>query len=336
MGSAGMDQRGNIGMGYSFGGTPNFAGQRFAARMAGDPPGVLGFQETVLAQGEDAQTSGNRWEDYATTAMDPSDDCTFWYVGDYVKKGATTYSTRIGALRLPGCLRGTVSGVAYMDLNHNGKRDKDEPGIKGREIAYTGAESGKAVTDGDGAYSMSLGADPVYADPVYTVKANTIHLKAGDVVTIDFPEACTTTSSGAENAKFWMSNKGQDAVDHHYGEWKKLINGSLYLTTGDGARFIPKKYAQFRTWLHKPPSPVQAAQAVAGLNAEAGTMDGKASVHDPVVGDWVSIHNLIKRVSDAFLARNQSALGAYKTVLDDLNGNKATITPSDAGKCGEK
>jgi hypothetical protein len=35
--------------------------------------------------------------------MDPSDDCTFWYVGDYLRAGAESYSTRIGAFRLPGC-----------------------------------------------------------------------------------------------------------------------------------------------------------------------------------------------------------------------------------------
>jgi hypothetical protein len=35
--------------------------------------------------------------------MDPSDDCTIWYVGDYLRKGATNYSTRIGAFRMPGC-----------------------------------------------------------------------------------------------------------------------------------------------------------------------------------------------------------------------------------------
>jgi hypothetical protein len=44
-----------------------------------------------------------RWEDYTQTAIDPSDDCTIWYVGDYYKKDATNYSTRIGAFRLPGC-----------------------------------------------------------------------------------------------------------------------------------------------------------------------------------------------------------------------------------------
>ena len=103
MGSIGIDRRGNIGIGYSFGGTPNFAGQRFAARLAGDPPGRLTLHETVLVQGEAAQTNTLRWEDYTTTAMDPSDDCTFWYAGDYVKKDAASYSSRIGAFRLPGC-----------------------------------------------------------------------------------------------------------------------------------------------------------------------------------------------------------------------------------------
>jgi hypothetical protein len=105
MGSIAMDRQGNIGIGYSFGGTPNFAGQRFAARLANDPLGELSLHETVLVQGEASQTTTIRWEDYTTTAMDPSDDCTFWYVGDYMKKDATSYSTRIGAFRLPGCGR---------------------------------------------------------------------------------------------------------------------------------------------------------------------------------------------------------------------------------------
>jgi hypothetical protein len=103
MGSIGMDRNGNIGIGYSFGGAPNFPGQRFAARMAKDPPGVMSMREAILAEGQASQTTTIRWEDYATTAMDPSDDCTFWYVGDYLKAGATSYSTKIGAFRAPGC-----------------------------------------------------------------------------------------------------------------------------------------------------------------------------------------------------------------------------------------
>jgi hypothetical protein len=101
--SIAMDRKGDIGVGYSFGGIPNYAGQRFAARREGDPKGMLSFHETVLASGEAAQKNTLRWEDYTTTAMDPSDDCTFWYVGDYLQTGDENYRTKIGSFRVPGC-----------------------------------------------------------------------------------------------------------------------------------------------------------------------------------------------------------------------------------------
>jgi CTP synthase (UTP-ammonia lyase) len=103
MASPAIDRFGNIAIGYSFGGTPHFAGQRFAARLAGDPLGVLTLRETVLVEGEAAQDAV-RWEDYTQTAIDPSDDCTIWYVGDYLRKGNDAYSSKIGAFRLPGCV----------------------------------------------------------------------------------------------------------------------------------------------------------------------------------------------------------------------------------------
>ena len=108
--SPAMDRFGNIGIGYSYGGPTVFPGQRFTGRVPSDPKNQLTMQEAVLASGE-APDNGRggagsqRWEDYAQTAVDPSDDCTIWYVGDYVKQGATTYTSRIGAFRLPGCGR---------------------------------------------------------------------------------------------------------------------------------------------------------------------------------------------------------------------------------------
>lgn len=103
MASPAIDARGNIGIGYSFGGMTHFVGQRFAGRLSDDPLGILTLHEVVLVEGEAAQTNSKRWEDYTQTAIDPTDDCTIWYVGDYLKKGATNYSTRIGAFRMPGC-----------------------------------------------------------------------------------------------------------------------------------------------------------------------------------------------------------------------------------------
>ncbi|MEZ5317683.1 MAG: hypothetical protein R2752_09810 [Vicinamibacterales bacterium] len=103
MASPAMDKLGNIGIGYSYGGADAPPGQRFAGRLAGDPPGRLTLGETVLVEGEGVQTNTLRWEDYSQTAVDPSDDCTIWYVGDYYRKDASSYTTKIGGFRMPGC-----------------------------------------------------------------------------------------------------------------------------------------------------------------------------------------------------------------------------------------
>lgn len=98
--SPAMDGKGNIGIGYSYGGSSIFPGQRFTGRLANDSLGVLTLHEAVLVEGEASQTNTLRWEDYTQTAMDPSDDATIWYVGDYLKKNATNYSTKIGAFKI--------------------------------------------------------------------------------------------------------------------------------------------------------------------------------------------------------------------------------------------
>lgn len=100
MASAAIDRKGNIGIGYSFGGKNDFPGQRFAGRHFGDPLGKLTLNEIILVHGEASQINTLRWEDYTQTAIDPSDDETIWYVGDYLKKGAKNYSSRIGAFKI--------------------------------------------------------------------------------------------------------------------------------------------------------------------------------------------------------------------------------------------
>ncbi len=103
LGSMATDRKGDIGIGYSFGGDPNYPGQRFAARMESDPKGRLTFHESVLADGRKSQTSNMRWEDYTDITLDPSDDCTFWFAGNYLKAGAPSSTTRIGSFIIPGC-----------------------------------------------------------------------------------------------------------------------------------------------------------------------------------------------------------------------------------------
>jgi hypothetical protein len=103
LGSIGMDRKGDIAVGYSFGGNGNYPGQRVAARLAKDPKGQLTLHEATLAEGQASQAGSLRWEDYTNIALDPSDECTFWFVGNYLKAGAASSTTRIAAVALPGC-----------------------------------------------------------------------------------------------------------------------------------------------------------------------------------------------------------------------------------------
>jgi hypothetical protein len=67
------------------------------------PPAIRwarsGHAESVLINSTAAKGGGNRWEDFATTVVDPSDDATFWYMGDYYK--SSSRSIHIGSFRVP-------------------------------------------------------------------------------------------------------------------------------------------------------------------------------------------------------------------------------------------
>jgi hypothetical protein len=103
LGSMAMDKKGDIGLAYSFGGDPNYPGLRFTAREAKDAKGQMTFHESVLAEGKASQPGSLRWEDYTNIVVDPSDDCTFWFTGNYLASGATSSRTRIGSFAVPGC-----------------------------------------------------------------------------------------------------------------------------------------------------------------------------------------------------------------------------------------
>src|SRR6267143_368833 len=101
MGSAAMDKNGNLAVGYSASSDKVYPSIRYAARLAGDPPGLLTLGEATLYEGHASQTWSARWGDYSSLQIDPVDDCTFWYTAQYAAAGSA--GTRISSFRLPGC-----------------------------------------------------------------------------------------------------------------------------------------------------------------------------------------------------------------------------------------
>jgi len=111
MGSIAMDQKGNMALGYSVvNGVDVRPGIRYTGRLAGDAAGQMTLGEGTIIDGTGVQlTTSSRWGDYTSMNVDPSDDCTFWYVNEYYQVdgviGVNTapFQTRIGSFRLPGC-----------------------------------------------------------------------------------------------------------------------------------------------------------------------------------------------------------------------------------------
>src|SRR5205814_1958170 len=106
MGSIAMDQAGNMALGFSRSGTAINPEIHFTARLAGDTLGQMTQGEGSIIDGTGSQTGRNlsRWGDYSAMAIDPSDDCTFWYTNEYIPSdGAFNWQTRIASFKLPGC-----------------------------------------------------------------------------------------------------------------------------------------------------------------------------------------------------------------------------------------
>lgn len=104
MGSATLDQEGNVGIGYTRSSSSSFPSIYFTVHERGvDAPGSV-QQESVCVNGSGAHTGANRWADYASASMDPVDQCTFWITNEYVETtGNFSWNTRVCAFRIPGC-----------------------------------------------------------------------------------------------------------------------------------------------------------------------------------------------------------------------------------------
>lgn len=108
MGSINMDQSGNIAVGYSVSSLEINPEIRIAGRLRSDSPGVLRDEAQCSPEGTGAQTGlfpdRPRWGDYATMAVDPENQCTFWFTNEYYATTSVgTWNTRICSLEFDTC-----------------------------------------------------------------------------------------------------------------------------------------------------------------------------------------------------------------------------------------
>jgi chitodextrinase len=101
MGSIAMDKDGNVALAYSWGSSNDFPGIRYTGRLADSAAGTMSEAEFNLVNGTDRNTS-NRWGDYSHMAVDPVDECTFWYTNEYGNQNGQ-WATSISKFKFDSC-----------------------------------------------------------------------------------------------------------------------------------------------------------------------------------------------------------------------------------------
>lgn len=134
MGSIAMDGAGNIGLGFSASGGSAYPSIRYTGRLAADTPlDEMTQSEAALIAGGGSQTGAGRWGDYSMLAVDPTDDCTFWYTQEYYQATSSTgWQTRIGSFKFPSC--GLAASGADLSIS---KGDSPDPVNTGAALTYT-------------------------------------------------------------------------------------------------------------------------------------------------------------------------------------------------------
>ena len=105
MPSAAEDGAGDIALGFSVSSSSTHPGIAFSGRLAGGPLGQMTQGEATAITGGGSQTGTlTRWGDYSSMAVDPVDDCTFWYANEYIPANGTfNWSTRLTSFKLGTC-----------------------------------------------------------------------------------------------------------------------------------------------------------------------------------------------------------------------------------------
>ncbi len=227
-----VDSHDNMAIGFAASGPNLYAGAYYAVRAPDDPPGTM-REPVAIAEGLDVFDLGggiNRWGDYTSVALDPTDEVTFWAYNMYAlpEQGlGGRWGTRWGSFRLgdlpapppPGPT--TISGIKWHDLDDDGRFDTNEPVLSDVVIHVDLDGDGQfdfgeptARTNAAGQYSITLNEAGTY-----TIRES---ISPGWVQTYPGPDATTPnghsiTISQAGGEQFPGVNFGNsdtDGFDH--------------------------------------------------------------------------------------------------------------------------
>lgn len=107
MGSIAQNSVGDLGLGYSTSSSSMYPSVAVTGLQKGVDSGME--TESVIYSGPNFQDTYDRWGDYSSMAVDPHDDCTFWYTTEYSTPPNILgifnffWGTVIGSFHFPNC-----------------------------------------------------------------------------------------------------------------------------------------------------------------------------------------------------------------------------------------
>lgn len=116
-GAIAIDVDGNIGLGYTVASASQAPCLRYTGRYVSDPINTMTIEEGVFINSSVSDPS-TRYGDYSQMTIDPVDDKTFWYIGEYFSVNSTR-NNWIGAFKIASDLANDI-GVLSIDSPSDG------------------------------------------------------------------------------------------------------------------------------------------------------------------------------------------------------------------------
>jgi len=225
MTGVGVDQNGDMLLEYDATSSSLNPGIRYAGQLATAAPNTMSFTESTLVNGGggfSANCGGTctRWGDYSNVSLDPEDGCTLWFTSEYMQATGLNWSTRIGAVALPGCSSclNAGNGTACNDGNACSTGDACQGGTcSGASVSSPGeVDNGVRVNRAGGSalLTWNAAAGSTRSDVVRgLVSGLPVGPGGGDEVCFDDISGVSLADGTvpAVGASFWYLVRGESA-----------------------------------------------------------------------------------------------------------------------------
>jgi len=351
MSSIAMDQAGDMAMGYSVSSSSTNPSVAFTGRLASDPANTMQTEATII-NGTGSQTGNlSRWGDYSALAVDPVDDCTFWYTTEYMKTtGSFNWNTRIANFKFSNCggaadfsLSASPASVSVTQGGSTSSTITVNPlnGFNGSvSLSATGLPAGvtasfnPASTTGNSTLTLTASGAATTGTATVTVTGTsgslshtaTVTLTVNAAATPDFSLSASPTSVSVTQGGSGSSTITVNPVNGFTGSVSLSASG---LPSGVTASFNPASTTGSSTLTLTASSTATTGTATVTITGTSGSLSHSTTISLTV--NAAAAPNFSLSASPASLTVKQGTSGTSTITVTPSNGFTGSVSLSASG-----